>query len=70
MESQQCFGENTANKIITDEMCFPSTEQIISDIQSVVTATGINTVYIASDVKPDLNKLQKELTEEVCCYKT
>lgn len=62
MESQQCLGDNPVD-VITNEICFPSTQQILSDIQSVVMATGINVVYIASDSAPNLEEFQNELKQ-------
>ena len=64
MEAQQCL-EDHKGATVTQELCLPSHDQIAANIKAVMDATGIQSVFLASDSDPKTNSLQEKIGSEV-----
>ena len=60
MESGQCM-EGVPDATITQELCLQSHEQITKEIMALVHDTGVQHVFVASDVDPRLSYIKKKL---------
>ena len=69
MESLQCLEDLPDDVTVTQDICFPSTNRIISDLRVIIKRTGINNVFIGSDTEPPLTELKEELGPNVSYYR-
>ena len=60
MESGQCM-EGVPDATITHELCLQSHEQITKQIKALVDDTGVQHVFVGSDVDPRLSYIRKKL---------
>lgn len=61
MASPQCL-EGT-NRLVKQDICFPSDESILEKLKNVVEKTGITNIYVATDQNPMKNQIEKYLKE-------
>ena len=64
MESGQCL-EDVPGATITQELCLPSYEQITRHINTLADRTGVQHIFIASDIEPRLSYIRKKLATSV-----
>ncbi len=60
-----CLEDQPEDSVVTEDMCYPSNNRIISDIKHVIDKTGIKKVFIGSDSKPPLTTIREALGDTV-----
>ena len=60
-----CLESLPEDRVITQDMCYPTVDSIVADIASVLSDTGISVVYIGSDVTPPLGVIRERLGDTV-----
>ncbi|XP_052777163.1 GDP-fucose protein O-fucosyltransferase 1-like [Mya arenaria] len=62
MASPQCINPRSSEKV-TQEICFPSTDIILSQIKEHVEETGATVVYVATDKNPLIHEIGSHLAD-------
>ncbi len=61
MASPQCLDDNNLNRKLTKELCLPSKQIILDQLEVVVKEKQIKNIYIATDKDPMLNEIKNRL---------
>ena len=64
MESGQCLEDIPGVKI-TKELCLPPMDMIAKHVLSLIQRYGTRSVFVASDVPPDVHGLKEKLGSKV-----
>ncbi|XP_014785787.1 GDP-fucose protein O-fucosyltransferase 1 [Octopus bimaculoides] len=60
MASPQCLGYR-GNRLVTHQICLPSADEVIRLTKTIVTETGINIIFVATDKDPMIEVLEQQL---------
>ena len=64
MESGQCLKDVPRSKI-TKELCLPPMDMVAKRVMSLIRKYGTRSVFVASDVPPDVHGLEEKLGRKV-----
>ena len=64
MESGQCLEDIPGGKV-TKELCLPPMDMVAKHVMSLIRKHGTRTVFVASDVSPDVHGLEEKLGNRV-----
>ena len=64
MESGQCLEDIPGGKV-TKELCLPPIELVVKHVMSLIRKHGTRSVFVASDVAPDVHNLKQSLGRKV-----
>ena len=64
MESGQCLEDMPGAKV-TKDLCLPPIDLVAKHVMSLVRQHGTRSVFVASDVTPDVHNLQQRLGRRV-----
>ena len=60
MESGQCL-EDIPGAVVTKDICLPSMNLVVQHVMSLIRKHGTRSVFVASDVSPDVHNLKEKL---------
>ena len=64
MESGHCLDDIPGAKV-TKELCLPPIDMVIKHVMSLIRKYGTRSVFVASDVAPDVHNLKQMLGRKV-----
>ena len=64
MESDQCLEDVPGGKV-TKELCLPPIDLVAKHVMSLIRKYGTRSVFVASDVPPDVHNLKQKLGRKV-----
>lgn len=64
MESGQCLEDVPGGKV-TKELCLPPMDLVAKHVMSLIRKHGTRSVFVASDVPPDVHDLKQRLGRKV-----
>ena len=64
MESGQCLDDIPGAKL-TKALCLPPIDMVVKHVMSLIRKYGTRSVFIASDVAPDVHNLKQMLGRKV-----
>ena len=64
MESGQCLEDIPGSKV-TKELCLPPMDMVAKHVMSLIRKYGTRSVFVASDVSPNVHGLEEKLGRKV-----
>ena len=64
MESGQCLEDVRGSKV-TKDLCLPPMNTVAKHVLSLIRKYGTRSVFVASDVRPDVHGLSEKLGKKV-----
>jgi peptide-O-fucosyltransferase len=65
MASPQCLERSSSpDTFVTQELCFPSDEDILRLLKNVVIRTRIHNIYVATDKRPMIKEIEEHLSAQ------